>query len=160
MSTLVLPRGLSNRIAEEARAAGERVVETGGFLLSKTGAPVSVLALTGERDIQREWGLFHVGSRAMATLFDWASDHTLMVPGQWHSHRYEALLSETDLAYGFNVPGFRSCIVPDYEHPPADPRDWGWWLFDDQQWTETPAPSVEDGAFSVITFEAGYVREH
>jgi hypothetical protein len=158
-TALSLPRGLPDRIAAEARAAGASAVETGGYLLAEGSQPVSVLALTGTQDIHRERGIFHIGSRAMATLFDWASVRSLRVVAQWHSHRYEAFLSETDLAYGFNVPGFRTCVVPDYEQPSSDPRDWGWWLFD-QEWMETSAPVVVTGPFDVITFEAGNVREH
>lgn len=128
-------------------------------MLAGAHGPVSVLAFAGNRDVHRERGLFHVGSRAIAALFDWASAHSLRVVAQWHSHRYEAFLSETDLAYGFDVPGFRNCVVPDYERPSQDPADWGWWVFDGA-WTETPPPAVVEGGFDVITFEAGHVREH
>jgi hypothetical protein len=156
---LHLPIGLPERVAAETRAAGARVVETGGFLLAAADRPVSVLALTGSQDIYRERGLFLIGSRAMATLFDWASERSLRVVAQWHSHRGRAFLSETDLAYGFNVPGFRTCVVPSYEDPSADPDDWGWWVFG-HEWVETAPPVVVVGAFDVITFEAGDVREH
>lgn len=156
---IALPRDLAKRVAAETRAAGVRVVETGGFMLAGASGHVSVLALAGNDDIRRERGLFLIGSRAMATLFDWASARSLRVVAQWHSHRYDAFLSDTDLAHGFDVPGFMTCVVPDYEHPSAVPSDWGWWLFDGE-WVETPAPTVIDGGVDVITFEAGHVWEH
>lgn len=156
---LFLPEGLSECVADETRAAGAEAVETGGFMLANATGNISVLAHAGDRDVHRKRDLFIVGSAAVATLFDWAAERSLRVAVQWHSHRLEAFLSETDLAYGFNVRGFRNCIVPNYEQPSAIPGDWGWWMFD-EEWTETSPPEVVAADFSAITFEAGHVREH
>jgi hypothetical protein len=160
MSTSIfLPDGLPERVAAETRAAGAEPVETGGFMLADATGHVSVVALSGESDVHRERDLFVIGSGAIAALFDWAAARSLRVAVQWHSHRLRAFLSETDLAYAFNVPGFRNCIVPNYERPSAIPSEWGWWVFA-KGWTESPSPEVVAEGFSVVTFEAGNVREH
>lgn len=159
MSTFTLPKGIAERIAREARAAGLNLVETGGFVLvGEDRKPI--LALTGEAGIYREEKLFVVDIPATAALFDWAAERDVRVVAQWHSHRYEAFLSETDLAHGFNVPEFRTTVVPNYEDPSADPASWGWWQFQRDEWAATAAPGVTDGQFSTITFEAGNVTEH
>ena len=114
MSALLLPEGMSARIAFEARAAGARNVETGGFILAPPDAPASVLALTGEKSITRRRDLFLVDGLAMATLFEWVVEHELTVAVQWHTHGGRAFLSETDLEHGFNVLGFTTTVVPYY----------------------------------------------
>lgn len=160
MSAFTIPSALSERIADVARDSGTQLVEAGGFVLGPMGTERgTVLALTGEEGIDRSWGLFRVSGLAVATVFEWAADHELRILSQWHSHRFEAFLSKTDLDHGFNVPGFRSAIVPYYEQPSSDPRDWGWWMYQHGSWVETAAPELDGGDFSVITFEEGRVHE-
>ena len=160
MSALLLPEGMSARIAFEARAAGARNVETGGFILAPPDAPASVLALTGEKGITRRRDLFLVDGLAMATLFEWVVEHELTVAAQWHTHGGRAFLSETDLEYGFNVLGFTTTVVPYYRNASADPADWGWWTFVDGEWGAVPAPALVPSSLSIITFEEGRVDEH
>lgn len=159
MSIFTLPGGIAERIALEARTAGADLVETGGFVLVGEDHR-AILALTGNAGISREEKLFVVAIPATAALFDWAAERDVRVAAQWHSHRYEAFLSETDLAHGFNVPDFRTTVVPNYEDPSADPASWGWWQFQTDEWVATAAPAVTDEQFSMITFEAGNVTEH
>jgi hypothetical protein len=160
MSPLLLPAGLPARIAFEARAAGARVIETGGFILGAPDAPASVLALTGEMGITRRRDLFHVTGLALATLFEWVEERDLTVAAQWHTHGRHAFLSETDLEHGFNVPGFTTTVVPYYRQASPDPADWGWWRFNGDKWVAVPAPSLVSSEFSAITFEEGHVDEH
>jgi hypothetical protein len=160
MSALRLPADMPARIAFEARVAGAHAVETGGFILGAPEAPASVLALTGEKGITRRRDLFHVSGLAMATLFEWVEERELTVAAQWHTHGRRAFLSETDLEYGFNVPGFTTTVVPFYRQASVDPADWGWWTFDDGEWAAVPAPPLVSSGFSVITFEEGCVDEH
>jgi hypothetical protein len=159
MTDLSLPGGLPGRIATEARAAGRHPLETGGFILAPSqGGTDVVLALSGQADIQRQKNLFHVGTMAIAALFDWTEEHGLTVAAQWHTHRRGAFLSDTDIAYGFNVPGFVTSVVPNYETASDNPADWGWWQFQADEWVPIPHPTVTRGSFSVITFEARHVR--
>jgi hypothetical protein len=160
MSTLLLPERMPARIAAEARAAGADLVETGGFILAAGDEPASVLALTGDKGITRRRNLFHVSGLGLAALFEWAEERALTVAAQWHTHGRRAFLSDTDLEYGFNVPGFTTTVVPYYQHASADPADWGWWTFDSHDWVAVPAPESVPGSFSVITFEERRVDEH
>ena len=160
MSALLLPTGLPERIATEARAAGAHIVETGGFILGALSSPASILALTGDKGVTRRRDLFHVSGPAMATLFEWVEKRELTVIAQWHTHGRRAFLSETDLEYGFNVPGFTTTVVPYYRSASADPADWGWWTFNDGEWVAVPPPALVSSEFSVITFEEGRVDEH
>jgi hypothetical protein len=160
MRALLLPAAMPARIAFEARAGGADNVETGGFILGAPGATASILALTGEKGITRQRDLFLVDGLAMATLFEWVDARDLTVAAQWHTHGRRAFLSETDLEYGFNVPGFTTTVVPYYRNASADPADWGWWTFDDGEWVATMAPPLVPSGFSVITFEEGRVDEH
>jgi hypothetical protein len=160
VNPLTIPRAAAARIATEARLAGSRPTETGGFLLAVPGGSVSVLALAGENGVRRGRDLLHVGGLALASLFEWAEAHELTVAAQWHSHRLHAFLSDTDLRYGLNVPGFRTAVVPNYSRASSDPADWGWWVYDAKQWVETAAPMLGDTPVTVITFEEGRVHEH
>lgn len=158
---LTLPAGMTQTIARVARAAGTELVETGGFILGRPGSGAgTVLALTGDSDVDRQKHLFHVGGLALATLFDWAEERELSVLAQWHTHRYKAFLSDTDLEHGFNVRGFHTSVVPDYETASPDPADWGWWTYTGDEWTPAAAPAVGNAAFLTITFEKGRVHEH
>lgn len=161
MSEFSIPTQMSATIASKVRASGTTMLETGGFTLAPYGTDSgTVLALSGEIGIERSWGLFEVSGLAIAALFDWADDHELRVLSQWHSHRFEAFLSKTDLAHGFNVPGFRTAVIPNFERPSADPTAWGWWRYTEDKWVITPPPVPSDTSFEVITFEEHHVREH
>ena len=159
MNSFTLPAGIAERLALEARSAGANLVETGGFVLVGEDHQ-AILALTGTEGIYREERLFIVDTSATATLFDWAAERDLRASTQWHTHRFEAFLSETDLLHGFNVPDFRTTVIPNFEHPSADPSDWGWWQFQRNEWTAIAAPAITGDGFSIITFEAGNVTEH
>jgi len=119
---LTIPRRAAERIAAEARLAGSRPTETGGFLLSVDGGP-SLGARTSPASTASRRGrdLLHVGGLALASLFEWADAHELTVAAQWHTHRLRAFLSDTDLRYGLNVPGFRTAVVPNYRRASSDP---------------------------------------
>jgi hypothetical protein len=161
MSAFTVPEPMTALIADIVRENGGEELETGGFILAPYGNEGgTVLALTGDKGIERSWGLFQVSGLAVATLFDWADDSNLRVLAQWHSHRRQAFLSKTDLEHGFNVPGFRTAVIPNFEQPSANPTDWGWWMFEDGVWRATPAPRFNESGFEVITFEEGTVREY
>lgn len=190
MSGVELPCGMGRAIADIVQQSGEEDVETGGFALAPMDASTgTVLALTGTKGIERNWGLFRVSGEALATLFDWADERELRVLAQWHSHKHDAFLSAVDLDGGFNVQGFHSAVIPNFASPSSDPADWGWWTFDGIGWVETQVPSsrTNDGSlwkrllgmlqrartrlscprsvsaspeFAVITFEEGSVHEH
>jgi hypothetical protein len=158
MSSFCIPASMGALIADAAQEAGVKLLETGGFVLGPTGTDRStVLALSGERGVDRMSRLFRVSGLAIASLFDWADERDLRILAQWHSHRLEAFLSETDLKHGFNVPGFRTAVVPHYEEPSSNPADWGWWMYDEDSWVETPAPATTVDEFTVVTFEEGRV---
>lgn len=161
MTPLTLPAGMPAAIADVARAAGASRVETGGFIIgSSETSHGSVLALTGQADIERREHLFRVGGLALARLFDWTEECELSVLAQWHTHRYEAFLSRTDLEHGLNVPGFHTTVVPDYEQASPDPSRWGWWTYNGVAWASAPAPVLVETAFQTVTFEKGSVVEH
>lgn len=159
MNHLVLPADMARSIAETAAVAGRDLVETGGFILrGYDAAEPSVLALTGQKGIERRMGLFLVSGLALSSLFEWADEHELTLAAQWHSHRFEAFLSKTDLEHGFDVPQFRTAVVPWYEQASPDPADWGWWQFDGKAWVAQAAPSTASGEFIVVTFDEDGVR--
>jgi len=161
MSHFTLPADMGPAIATVVRASGEDVVETGGFVLAEADSTHgTVLALAGDKGIDRTWGIFQVSGEALGTLFEWADDRDLTVLAQWHSHRREAFLSKTDLEHGFNVPGFRTAVVPHFEAPSSDPTQWGWWTFDGTRWVEFAGPACGASGFRVISFEEGRVHEH
>jgi hypothetical protein len=161
MSRLHMPGGMGERIAAVTRSAGKAGQETGGFVLGDvSSSDGTVLALTASNGIDRRRGLFRVSGLALAGLFEWADGQHLTLLAQWHSHPFEAFLSDTDLECGLNVPGFQAAVVPFYEQPPSHPNGWGWWVYDGSRWTEAPAPKRIGGDFRVITFDEGGVREH
>jgi len=154
MNDLVLPNGLGIAVAGLAREAGRALVETGGFILRPYDtACASTLAVAGAAGITRRRGLFAITPLALGELFEFADEHELTVTAQWHSHRFEAFLSRTDLAHGFDVPGFHTAVVPYFEVASADPADWGWWQYGEQGWTESIAPQSVEGDVSLVTFD-------
>jgi hypothetical protein len=159
MNDVVLPGAMVDRIAGATVMAARDLVETGGFILrGYNAAEASVLALTGEKGIERRIGLFVVSGLALAALFEWADEHDLTLAAQWHSHRFEAFLSETDLKYGFGVPGFKTAVVPWYEQASPNSADWGWWQYDGKAWVAQAAPATGAGRFTVVTFDEDGVR--
>jgi hypothetical protein len=153
---LAIPRAAVGAILEDVLAFGSKRVETGGFLLTPIGGggTVTVLALAGEDGIRRRRGLFGVSGIALDRLFAFAEEEGLRVPAQFHSHGGRAFLSPTDLAHGLSVRGFVSCIVPFWNDPPADPRDWGWWRYDGEAWKPESSPEVaEDASMCVLHFD-------
>lgn len=158
---ITMPASMSATIADVARIAGRRPVETGGFILGRAGTDRGdVLALTGEVGVERRRDLFIVDGLALAALFDWADDHDLSVIAQWHTHRGRAGLSKTDLEHGLNVPGFHTAVVPFYASASPEPATWGWWTFD-RSWKSSAPPRTDAGlSHQTITFEHGAVHEH
>jgi len=157
--TLLLPRGAEAAIVDHVTRMGlaRGGVETGGFILGRAER-ASVVAIAGRAGVARARDLFIIGGRASARLFEHAEERGLAVLGQWHSHRGHAALSRPDVTHGFNVRGLYSMIVPDYARPPREARAWGWWLFDGQRWTETPAAWVSQGRSEVVIFDGGGVH--
>ena len=160
MTDVLMPSRMAASIADVVHAAGQRPVETGGFTLGASTGPLSVLALTGTEGVERRRNLFRVSGGAMAVLFEWADSAGITIVAQWHSHGRLAFLSETDVEHGFNVPGFRTTVVPFYRSPTPDPAAWGWWMFNGRHWVETPPPRLIDAEFRVITFGEEGVVEH
>lgn len=161
MSQFALPADMGPAIARVVRASGARRVETGGFVLADVGSTSgSVLALAGDTGFDRSLGIFHLSGEALAALFEWADEHELTVLAQWHSHPRQAFLSKTDLEHGFDVPGFRTAVVPWFQNPPSHPTDWGWWAYDGSRWVPFRGPSSAAPGFTVVTFEEGMVHEH
>jgi hypothetical protein len=147
-------------VEELARYGQGSGVETGGFLLARTGDPdaVRVLAMAGETGIERGWGRFRISAAAIDALFAWAEERELRIPAQFHSHGIGRGLSPVDRREGFNVRGFISCVVPEFHSPPTDPAQWGWWLFDGVAWVETAPAIVVEGGVTVVTWDEDGVR--
>ncbi len=152
---LLLPEEAVVRIIEEVRTYGSQRKETGGFLLVNRDEPerIEVVALAGTIGITRWWGQFGVSGTALGKLFAWADEHDLRIVAQFHSHGGRAFLSPTDLAHGFNVRGFVTCVIPSFRQPPNDPRRWGWWCFDGIRWNREKTPATTSGAATIVSFD-------
>jgi hypothetical protein len=159
---LVLPEGIGAPLTTEVARYGAMDVETGGFFLAPEADPlrVTALAVAGERGITRRRGLFHVSGKAIDRLFGWADGQGFRIPAQFHSHGEEAFLSKTDRLDGFNVTDFISAVVPHYLKPPSDPRSWGWWIFDGDEWITLPPPETVGAGVRVVVFDEDGVRAH
>jgi hypothetical protein len=157
---VVLPAESVPAITAEVRRYGRLDLETGGFLLGPEAEPtrIEVIALAGDRGIERAWGLFRVSGRAVERIFAWAEERALRIPAQFHSHDRGARLSPLDRREGFNVRGFISCVVPSYRTPPTDPGAWGWWWFDGTAWVHAPGPVLRADEVTVVTFDEAGVR--
>lgn len=164
-SPLRLARAGIDAIVSEVRRYGRsapRGVETGGFLVGEASHSevIAVVAMAGERGIERSRGVFRISAAAIDMLFEWADKHALRIPAQFHSHEMGGVLSDIDRREGFNVRGFISCVVPEYREPPQDANRWGWWRFDGGRWlTAGPAVAMA-GQIAVVTFDEDSVREH
>ncbi|MCW2921574.1 MAG: hypothetical protein JWL76_1448 [Thermoleophilia bacterium] len=152
-SSHTLPRDMGTAIALHARSAGARPTETGGFILAHPGQAPHVLAVAGERGVERQRDLFCVSTSAITELFEWAGDENLTVVSQWHTHRMHAFLSDTDLRFAYNVEGLRNMIVPDYARASPDPAAWGWWVYSDGAWVPEVPPQVGNHHFTTIAFD-------
>lgn len=153
---LRMPRSAIAPIIDEVRAYGLERNETGGFLLSRIDEPdrIDTVAFAGSRGITRRYGQFRISGRALEVLFTWADAHDLRIPAQFHSHGGRAFLSPTDLAHGFCVRGFVTCVIPFFKAPPPDPERWGWWRFDGRGWAaEMPPAMHEDGTVTTVRFD-------
>ena len=141
-------------IAAETARFGALGVETGGFVLYPTDSDEpSVVALVGERGISRHPRLLEISALAIDRLFGFADDHNLRVRVQFHSHREEAFLSVTDKEFGLRVPGIVSTVIPNFADPPADPRSWGWWMFNADDWAEIAPWTLAGEAPRVVVFD-------
>jgi hypothetical protein len=156
--TLSMSDGVRQALLDDVRVWGADGVETGGFLLAAPRQPISVLALGGTAGITRRRSVFRVSPRALAQLFNWASERELHVAAQAHSHRGRAVLSETDLRHGFSVRGFTTTIIPYFAAPPEAPQAWGWWRYE-SEWRDVKAPSVIAGDTTIIYFDEERVDE-
>jgi hypothetical protein len=148
------------RLVDEIARHGRGPAETGGFLLAQPADRdhLTVLALAGDRGIERGRDLFKVSGGAIERLFTWAGDRDLLIRAQVHSHRRGAFLSATDLRHGFAVEGFITAVVPTYSQPPRDPDDWAWWICNAGHWDRAGAPSLVPGAGVVVRFDADGVH--
>jgi hypothetical protein len=113
----------------------------------------STVALAGDAAITRGEQIFAADGSALGPLFRWAEEHDLTIGAQVHSHRGAAFLSPTDLAHGFSVPGFITTVIPSFANPPADPTDWGWWVYD-SWWRRLRAPQTVNAPTAIIHFDA------
>lgn len=155
-----VPAEAVDRIIEETRTFGRRVLETGGFLLLPRDAPtVSLVAFAGAVGIARGRDLFEISERALDRLFVFADDHDLWAPIQFHSHRLGAFLSRTDMEHGLCAEGFISVVVPTYAAPPDSVTQWGWWRFESGAWVAIGPCAVGTGEINVVEFGEVGVRD-
>lgn len=109
--------------------------ETAAILLSsRHDRHADILALCGERGIERRPDQLVISGAALALLFDWADEVGAQVIAQVHSHGGLARMSPTDRRFGLTVEGFTSAIIPYFAEPPDDPSAWGWWRFQERAW--------------------------
>jgi hypothetical protein len=147
------------RIIEEVTAFGRRSLETGGFLLAPRGsAALSVVAFAGKAGIVRCRDLFQISERALSRLFEFADDHDLYAPVQFHSHRRGPFLSRTDKEHGLRAEGFISAVVPTYAGPPRSVTAWGWWSFQEGNWVAVRPPALLAGEITAVEFDEDGLR--
>lgn len=153
-SQLVLPHTSVKALLESVRHYAVHGVETGAFLLSHPDeSELAIVALTGAAGISRSPYQFRVSGAALNRLFDWASESSLQIRAQVHSHRGDAFLSPTDLEFGLSVEGFTTCVVPWFSRPPSRPDRWGWWQYAGTEWSVVAAPRASDGAVTIVYFD-------
>jgi hypothetical protein len=149
----------AERIAEEVTAFGRCSLETGGFLLAPRGNDtLSIVAFAGQAGIVRCRDLFQISERALGRLFEFADDHDLYAPVQFHSHRRGPFLSRTDKEHGLRAEGFTSAVVPRYAGPPRAVTAWGWWSFQKGDWAAARPPSLVAGEITVVEFDEDGLR--
>lgn len=159
-SNLTVPAAAAIRMCDDIRRYGRAGVETGGLLLTRSGAAeVTVVAVAGTTGIVRRRGLFVIDRSAFDAIFTWTEDNDLQVRAMVHSHAEEAFLSRTDRDGGLRVKGFYSAVVPTFCDPPYDPSLWSWWSFT-SDWTPTQAPpsGLTEVAVKTVVFDGDGVR--
>ncbi|HVA85474.1 MAG TPA: hypothetical protein VNF73_04035 [Candidatus Saccharimonadales bacterium] len=157
---MVIPVGGLTTILTDVRLYGQAGLETGAMLLGRMGEQqVDIVALLGERGIERHPDHLVISGVALATLFDWADDRDARVLAQLHSHGLSALMSVTDQRFGLTVEGFTSAIVPEAACPPADPSRWGWWMFRGGLWEPSAPARVAEGSCLTVVFDESGVRD-
>lgn len=149
-----------DKMLSECRVRGVEVVETGGYLLVERGKPtVTEVAISGSKGVLRHPRLYDVSGAANEELQDWAFERGLIIAAQWHTHRFGAYMSDTDLTSGINIPGMITAIIPEFENPPTDHRAWGWWMFEEGEWRDVAPPTLVPGDTQAVVFdEDGCVR--
>jgi hypothetical protein len=151
---------VAQAIVDEVATWGRRGVETGGFVLTRNDPCLGdLLVACGTAGIIRRPDQLVISGEALAVLFDYAAEQELVVACQVHSHQYGPRMSPTDQRFGLTVEGFTSVIVPRWSDPSTDPRDWGWWRFNDGRWLRAGAPRPIDAAFAVKVFDEQGVRD-
>lgn len=157
--SLEVPNALPARIAAHVEEWGKANCESGLLLLGQPDqALADVAAWPVTKGIVRNRGRFAISGRALAQIFDWATERGLVVRALIHSHRGRAFLSWVDLDHGFSVPGFISAIVPRYRAPSVDVAAWGWWEFNGGEWIELEAPLLTERALSEVVFDERGVK--
>jgi hypothetical protein len=147
-------------ICEDIATWGRRGVETGGFVLTRGDTRLGdLLVACGTAGIIRRPDQLVISGEALAVLFDYATEHELVVACQVHSHQYGPRMSPTDQRFGLTVEGFTSVIVPRWSAPSTDPREWGWWRFTEGRWVLTGAPRSIDATSAVMIFDEQGVRD-
>lgn len=156
---VILPQAAAKAVIADVALLGREGLETGGFLLAPRGSEqVSIVARCATAGIVRRAGLFQVSERALDRLFEYADQHELWIPVQFHSHKLAALLSPCDVEHGLSVEGFVTTIVPYFRAPSADPARWGWWRYR-SGWTPARAPETSPGPSRVIVFDEEGVHD-
>jgi hypothetical protein len=138
---------------------GRRGVETGGFVLTRSDPCLGdILIACGTAGITRRPDQLIISGEALAAMFDYATEHDLVVACQIHSHQYGPGMSPTDQRFGLTVEGFTSVIVPRWSAPSTNPADWGWWRFTKGRWLSGDAPRPIEAAPTVLVFDERGVR--
>jgi hypothetical protein len=89
---ITVPTGIIAAITAETWAYGRRLLETGGFLLSRTGSNVATgVAFAGDVGIERGDRFLQISERALDRLFVHADENGLWIPAQFHSHRFRRI---------------------------------------------------------------------
>ncbi len=157
---MVIPVGGVTTILADIRLHGRAGLETGAMLLGRMSErQIDIVALLGDRGIERHPDYLVITGVALATLFDWADDRGAQVLAQLHSHGLSARMSVTDQRFGLTVEGFTSTIVPEAACPSADPSRWGWWTFRGGRWEPSEPARVAEGSCLTVVFDESGVRD-
>src|ERR1700737_1068201 len=159
--SITLPDSAGPIIVAEVARYGQRDLETGGFLLAPSSrqSVITTVAMAREKGIERSWGLFRISGLAIDRIFEWAESRDMRIPAQFHSHMLGGALSPTDKKHGFNIPGFVSCVVPEFLSPRSQPAAWAWWVFDNGLWVTYPPPLSGAGDVAAVWFDEDGVQE-
>lgn len=158
---LVLPEAAITAVIDDIHFFGELAVESGAWLLASEADPVRIghVALLGETGIVRHHDQLIVSGKAIAALFEWAVEQSLVVRAQIHSHGREAFMSETDRRFGLTVDGFIAAIVPFARVASPRPDAWRWWEFGGGCWSSADPAVPGDGVVRVVRFDEAGVRD-